>query len=84
MLKKSLSYLGVFVLVCFSFFYTDKAVDIVKKNDPIMKTILENSESLRIDPVNAIINSDELITGLNGKRVNIDKIYQNMKKQHIN
>ena len=80
MLKKSLSYLGVFVLVCFSFFYTDKAVDIVKKNDPIMKTILENSESLRIDPVNAIINSDELITGLNGKRVNIDKSYQNMKK----
>lgn len=80
MLKKSLSYLGVFVLVCFSFFYTDKAVDIVKRNDPIMKTILENSESLKVDPVNAIIDSDEVITGLNGKKVNVDKSYQNMKK----
>lgn len=80
MLKKSLSYLGIFVLVCFSFFYTDKAVDIVKRNDPIMKTILENSESLKVDPVNAIIDSDEVITGLNGKKVNVDKSYQNMKK----
>ena len=80
MLKKSLSYFGVFVLVCFSFFYTDKAVDIVKKNDPIMQTILENSESLKVEPVNATINFDEVITGLNGKKVNIDKSYQNMKK----
>lgn len=68
------------MLVCFSFFYTDKAVDIVKRNDPIMKTILENSESLKVDSVNAIIDSDEMITGLNGKKVNVDKSYQNMKK----
>ena len=80
MLRKSLSYLGVFVLVCFSFFYTDKAVDIVKRNDPIMQTILENSESLKVDPVNAVVESDELITGLSGKQVNVDKSYQNMKK----
>ena len=80
MLKKSISYFGVFILICFSFFYTDKAVDIVKRNDPIMKMILENSESLKVEPVNVIIESDEIITGLNGKQVNIDKSYQNMKK----
>lgn len=80
MMKKSLSYLGVLVLACFSFFYTDKAVDIVKRNDPIMQTILENSENLTVDPINAVINEDEIITGLNGKKVNIDESYQNMKK----
>jgi len=80
MMKKSLSYLGVLVLACFSFFYTDKAVDIIKRNDPIMKTILENSENLIVDPINAVINEDEIITGLNGKKVNIDESYQNMKK----
>ena len=80
MLKKSLSYFGVFVLLCFSFFYTEKAVDIVKRNDPIMQMILENSESLKVEPINAVIKEDEIITGLNGKEVNIDKSYQNMKK----
>lgn len=80
MLKKSLSYFGVFVLLCFSFFYTEKAVDIVKRNDPIMQMILENRESLKVEPINAVIKEDEIITGLNGKEVNIDKSYQNMKK----
>ena len=32
MFKKYISYLGVLVLACFSFYYTDKAVDIVKRN----------------------------------------------------
>lgn len=80
MLKKYISYLGVLVLACFSFYYTDRAVDIVKRNDPIMKSIVANSENFIIDPVSAIINGDELIVGMNGKKVNIDKSYENMKK----
>ena len=82
-MKKCISYLGVFVLVCFSFFYTDKAVEIVKRNDPVMKEILTISDSLKIEPINAIINDDEVISGLNGKKINIDKSYQNMKKLNI-
>ncbi len=80
MLKKSISYFGVFVLVSFSFFYTDRAVDIVKRNDPIMQTILENSDNLYVDPVSAIISDNEIIAGLSGKKVNINKSYSNMKK----
>lgn len=80
MLKKYTSYLGVLVLACFSFYYTDQAVDIVKRNDPIMKSILEKSDSYLVDPMSAIINGDEIIGGMNGKKVNIDKSYQNMKK----
>lgn len=80
MLKKYISYLGVLVLACFSFYYTDKAVDIVKRNDPIMKNILANSTDYYIDPVSAIIENDEIISGMNGKKVNVDKSYQNMKK----
>lgn len=80
MLKKYTSYLGVLVLACFSFYYTDKAVDIVKRNDPIMKSILANSENYYVDPVSAIINNDEMTVGMNGKKVNVDKSYENMKK----
>lgn len=80
MLKKYISYLGVLVLASFSFYYTDKAVDIVKRNDPIMKSILANSNTYYVDPVSAIIEGDELITGLNGKQVNVEESYQNMRK----
>ena len=80
MFKKYTSYLGVLVLACFSFYYTDRAVDIVKRNDPIMKNILANSEKFYIDPMSAIINQDEIVIGMNGKKVNIEKSYQNMKK----
>lgn len=80
MLKKYTSYLGVLVLACFSFYYTDRAVDIVKRNDPIMKSILSNSDNYYVDPVSAIINGDELITGMNGKKVNVEESYKNMKK----
>lgn len=83
MLKKCISYLGVLVLACFSFYYTDRAVDIVKRNDPIMKSIVANSEKYLTDPMSAIINEDEITIGMNGRKVNIDKSYQNMKKINL-
>ena len=80
MIKKYVSYLGVLVLACFSFYYTDRAVDIVKRNDPIMKDILTNSNNYYVSPVSAIVDGDEIIPGINGKEVNVNKSYQNMKK----
>ncbi len=80
MFKKYLSYLGVLILACFSFYYTDRAVDIVKRNDPIMKSILSKQEDYFVNPVNAIIDGDELTVGMKGKKVNIEESYQNMKK----
>lgn len=80
MAKKYISYLGVLVLACFSFYYTDRAVDIVKRNDPIMKSILAHSKDYTLDSVNATISNDEITSGRNGKKVNVDKSYQNMKK----
>ena len=78
--KRYASYLGIFVLVCFSFFYTEKAVDIIRKNDPVMKQIEEEASKYEIDPVNAYIFGDEMISGLNGKKVNIEKSFNEMKK----
>jgi len=71
------------MLACFSFYYTDKAVDIVKRNDPIMKNILENKDNYTITSVSADIDDDEIIPGLNGLEVNVNKSYQNMKKYNL-
>ncbi|MDE5587274.1 MAG: polysaccharide deacetylase family protein [Bacilli bacterium] len=78
--KRYASYLGIFVLLCFSFFYTEKAVEIIRKNDPVMKQIEQEASKYEVDPVNAYIFGDEISPGLNGKKVNIEKSYQDMKK----
>ena len=80
MIKKSISMFGVLVLACFSFYYTDRAIDIVKKNDPIMKKIMEKSKDYYVEPVNASIEYDELKSGINGKKVDINSSYKKMKK----
>ena len=80
MIKKYISYLGILIFASFSFFYTDKAVDIVRRNDPIMKEILSNKDNYSVKSVNAIINDNEIIPGINGTSVNVKESYKNMKK----
>ena len=57
-------YFGVLVLVVFSFYYTDRAVDIIKRNDPIMKSILSEKEEYEVESVNAQIQDDTIIPRL--------------------
>ena len=80
MLKNVTKYLGITVLVMFSFYYTDKAVDIVKRNDPVMKELIDNKDNFKIESVNAIINGDTIIPGINGVEVNIDESYKRMRQ----
>ena len=82
MLKKYLSYLGIFILALFSFYYTDRATDIVKRNDPIMKKIYKDKDKYSVEYVNAILNDDEIIPGINGIGVNVNKSYHEMKKNN--
>ena len=82
MLKKYLSYLGIIVFACFSFYYTDKAVDIVKRNDPVMKDIINNKKDYSVKSVNATIEEDEIIPGINGLEVDINKSYKKMKESN--
>lgn len=80
--KRYASYLGVFVLVCFSFFYTEKAVDLIRKNDPVMKQIEKEKVLYEIEPINAFISEDEIRPGLNGRKVNVEKSFEVMKKMN--
>ena len=45
-----------------------------------MKQIEQEASRYQIDPMNAYILGDEIVPGLNGKKVNIEKSYQDMKK----
>ncbi len=71
---------GLLVLFFFSFFYTEKVINVITEQDEIMIKIKENEEKNNIPSTNAIINENTITPGLSGKEINIDKSYKEMKK----
>lgn len=71
---------GLLVLFFFSFFYTEKVINVITEQDEIMIKIKENEEKNNIPSTNAIINKNTITPGLSGKEINIDKSYKEMKK----
>jgi len=80
MIKKFFYATGVMVLICFSFYYTDMAVDIVKRNDPIMKQIVEVSNFYTKEATDAVVSDLGIIPGISGMMVDIDKSYEKMRQ----
>lgn len=72
--------LGVVVLLTLSFFYTEEAITVVRNFDDLMTKIKEEKVNYEINPIDAVIINDEIIPGLNGKIVNENKSYRNMKR----
>lgn len=79
-MKKILQGIGFLSLVCLSFFYTEKAVNVVKEYDEIMIAIRAENEAYQVEAKDAVIKEDTIIPGLKGKEVNINKSYSKMKR----
>jgi len=79
-MKKFFEYLGLFALVCFSFFYTEKTTSVVKELDDIMIKIKEVSPNYKKEVIEAKIDGNTIIPGISGKEVDINTSYQNMRK----
>ncbi|MFA5602862.1 MAG: polysaccharide deacetylase family protein [Bacilli bacterium] len=81
MIRKVFDVIGILVLICFSFYYTEKAVFLIRKKDPIMIKIEEVKTNYSVEATNALkINNDSIIPGYNGVEVDINKSYSRMKK----
>ena len=78
-MKRFFEILGFLSLICFSFFYTEKTIDVVKEVDDIMITLKEQAPKYQVKAENAKIDSMFMIPGISGKIVNIQKSYEEMK-----
>lgn len=78
-MKKTFQMIGLISLTCFSFFITEKTATVVNNMDDIMIEIKEKKDEYKSDPIDAIIDENTIIPGVNGKEVNINKSYKNMK-----
>ena len=78
-MKNIIKFFGLLTLICFSFFYTDKVMTIMKEKDPIMIKINQEKEIFETKPVNAIIEEDTIVPGIYGRSVLKEDSYKKMK-----
>lgn len=79
-MKKFFQTIGIVSLACFSFIFTEKTAVTLRDNDSLMKVIKEKSEVYKIESESAKVEDDTIIPGLNGKSINNNKSYDNMKR----
>lgn len=80
MIKKIIQVILAVFLICFSFYYTEKSVDLVKYTDPIMKEIKASAKEYQVEVNNALVNEDEVLPGYNGLEIDCESSYQTMKR----
>ncbi len=82
-MKKYYQYLGLAFIMVFSFYYTEKIANIVLNKNPLMQEINKEKDNFKIESVNAEIQGDYIIPGINGIEVNVKDSFYNMKEANI-
>ncbi len=83
-MKKIFQYIGLVGICLFSFYYTEKIALYVKMKNPLMKEINSIKDDMYVNSIDStLINDIYIIPGLNGKEVDIDKSFVNMKEDNV-
>lgn len=80
MFKKLIQVTLVLLLSVFSFYYTNKSIELIRYQDPIMKTIKTTEKKYKIPAVNATIKENTIIPGISGKVIDYNETYNKMKQ----
>ncbi len=78
-MKNYLKYIGVIVFTLFSFYYTDKVIELSEYNNTILVSINDFAKDNDRECMEGQINEDGIILGLSGITVDKNKSYSNMK-----
>ncbi len=78
-MKKLYKPIGLFAIMLFSFYYTEKIAILMQNKSPIMQSINEVEESYLVSATNASVDSTYVVPGIMGRMVNKTKSYVNMK-----
>lgn len=78
-MKNIIKLTGLIVLIVFSFFYTDRVVNVIRESDPLMVEIDQVKEMYGVGATDGIVDGNTIIPGLNGRSVNVDASYKKMR-----
>lgn len=79
-LKNIIKLTGLVILIAFSFFYTDKVVDVIRDTDPLMMELENVKDLYSIKAIDGIVKGENIIPGVDGREINIEKSYKNMRE----
>ena len=82
-MRKYYQYLGLALIMVFSFYYTEKIALIVLNKNPLMQEINQVKENYEEDFVNATIEGDYIIPGINGLVVNTRQSFYGMQELNV-
>lgn len=81
MFKSTIKLLSLLLLLIFSFIYTDKVFDEARKNDPLMKQVINYKKKNDKNVIEPTIKDDEIILGMSGLVVDEELSYKKMKSE---
>ena len=77
---KYIKFTGLLLLIMFSFFYTDKVINVISEKDSLMLEIKKVKDLYRVPYIDGIIDNDTIIPGLNGREIDVSKSYKKMRE----
>lgn len=80
---KIFNYVGIFAVMLFSFYYTEKIANYVLEKNALYQEINEKSSSFEVPSVSAVVEDTTMMPGLNGKSVHVKESYYNMKSMQV-
>lgn len=83
MMKNIIKMIGLFTLIGFSFFYTDKVIEVIREEDKIMVELKSVKDTYYIEAIDANVVSNTIIPGINGRNINLDASYRKMKENGV-
>ena len=78
-MKKIFQYIGVIVLMCFSFYYTDKVAKFMNSQDEVMKSINAYAKKYNTECKEGYITEEGVVLGVAGSVVDENSSYSEMK-----
>lgn len=79
-MKNIFKSIGLLTLICVSFIYTEKTINVAKEIDEIMIKIKEEAPNFKQEGTDAVIVGDTIIPGISGSVVDEDKSYAKLKE----
>ena len=79
-MKNIIEYIGLGILIIFSFYYTEKTVTTIKNQDSLMIELESKKDDYSVSAIDAITTDLTIIPGMSGCEVDLDKSYYNIKR----
>lgn len=79
-LKNIIKVIGLFILIVFSFYYSDRVASVISSKDSLMVKINSVASNYEVKSISGVIRDNTIVPGIKGRSVDVEKSYKKMKE----